>query len=129
LLIRDYFAQESPSFLCLKPDGQQTASWDPVSEDLRACQLTLQLDGQDKAIDITSKIQNQILEYSKESSQKHQNDTAIFMLETSENENKMFHDDAMRLMELIKVRILWNRIRYFADKRQGRYHRGHADRA
>ncbi|CAI7566373.1 unnamed protein product [Penicillium pancosmium] len=106
VLIRDYFSQECPSFVCLKPDGQKPASWDFVSGDLKECQIALSVDGKDTTANLTKRIRNDLLEYSQMYSGKHGNDTAVFIFDTNNSENVMFYDDAIRAMELIKVDIL-----------------------
>lgn len=128
VLIRDYFSQECPSFACLKPHGHKPASWDFGSGNLKESQISLSLDGQDTTADLTKRIRNDLLEYSQMCSGKHENDTAVLIFDTNNSENEIFHDEAIRLMELIKVRIEQHETTNLTNKMQGRYFRGHADR-
>lgn len=127
ILIRDYFAQDCPSFICVKPDSQHTASWNSVSEDLKGCQIALSLDARDTTIDLTKRIRNIFLECSQKYTEKHESDTAVFIFETDASENEILNDDATRIMDLIKVRIEQNETTHIVDKKQGRYLRGHAN--
>lgn len=109
ILIRDYFGQETQSYVCLTTQNRQDTAWAPVSGDIAACQITLSLDGQDLTKDLSNKIREDFLEYGQRYSFATKNESAVLVFESDNPDEEVSRSDMVQVMELVKVSIVFHR--------------------
>ncbi|KAJ5904826.1 uncharacterized protein N7473_001742 [Penicillium subrubescens] len=106
LLLRDYYAQEIPGFIYLRPTTSSNPDWVHVSKDLRAQVLSIAIEPEASVSSTQHLVSQEVGKQQDDGSVKLNHKTCVLMLRDDEIEANGSHQEIAKIFERLKVELL-----------------------